>query len=89
MEALCLVAQCQEGFIHLLPALRKAEPCCRGAELHPGSHLWGGRQLGVGSTWQRSQSFGVKVTEWILNFFRSLALLSCLDLNYWLNVIPI
>lgn len=87
MKPLCLVAimasaQCQGGFNHLLAALRKAEECCRGAELHSGSHQWGGLQLAVGSTWQRSQSFAVKITEWILNFFRSPALVSCLDLNY-------
>lgn len=86
MEPVCLVAimagtQCQEGFNHLLPTLRKAEECCRGAELHSGSHQWGGLQPGMGSTWQRCQSFGAKAMEWILNFFRSPAPLSCLGLN--------
>lgn len=52
---MCLVAivagtQGQEGFNCALPALRKAEECCRGAELHSASHQWGGLQPGVGST---------------------------------------
>lgn len=94
MEPMCFVAivagtQRQEGFIRLLPTLRKAEQCCRGAELHSGSHQWGGLQPGMGSTGQRCHSFGVEAMEWILNFFRSPALLSGLGLNYWLNIVPI
>lgn len=94
MEPVCLVdimagTQCQKGLNHLLPTLRKAEECCRGAEPHSGSHQWGGLQPGVGSTQQRCQSFGAKVMEWILNFFRSTALLSYLSLNSCLSIIPI